>query len=223
MFWMSSSPIMKVIIPTAKSSSSKRRTTTSKGSVFHRRPDVIGFVPHVRDENPPMLRHNTVEIDQLTHIGIHAGCINQASRHTEGALAEGLLQEETHTVELVIRSRTVIHTQDTEPQVAMAHQSSDVHTGMRQAMEVLLCILPVPVNGRVAVEPREVRAPHGRRLWHHRKGRHAVLAKQLRGDALGRFHGEIGLCKDDQLRVRVHVDKTRAHNHTTRIDDLSYG
>src|SRR5215510_7459952 len=128
------------------------RSARNLEDLIQRRPDVIGFVPHVRDENPPMLRYNTVEIDQLTHIGIHAGCINQASRHTEGALAEGLLQEETHTVELVIRSRTVIHTQDTEPQVAMAHQSSDVHTGMRQAMEILLCILPVPVNGRVAIE-----------------------------------------------------------------------
>src|SRR5437016_5955535 len=105
----------------------------------------------------------------------------------------------------------------------MAYEGGDVHAGMRQAMEVLLCILPVPVNRWIAVEPGEVRTPHGRGLRHHRKSRHAILAKQLRGDALGRFHGEIRLSKNDQLRVRMHVDKTRAYNHATSIDDLPYG
>jgi hypothetical protein len=38
------------------------------------------------------------------------------------------------------------------------------------------------------------------------------LAKPLRSDALSRFHEQIGLRKDDQLRVRMHVDKTRAHD-----------
>src|SRR5215470_1382695 len=102
------------------------------------RPDVVRFVTHVRNENPPMLRHNTVEIDQLAPIGIHAGRIDQASGHAEGALAEGLLEEKTHAVELVIRCWTVIHPQDTEPQVAVAYQGSDVYAGMRQALEVLL-------------------------------------------------------------------------------------
>src|SRR4029450_13873458 len=77
----------------------------------------------------------------------------------------------------------------------MAYEGGDIHAGIRQALEVLFCILPVPVNGWVAVEPREVRTPHGRRLRHHRKGRHAILAKQLRSDALGCFPGEIGLSK----------------------------
>src|SRR4029450_7463057 len=98
------------------------RSARNLEDLIQRRADVISFVPHVRDENPPMLRHNTVEIDQLTHIGIHAGRINQASRHTEGALAEGLLQEEPHTVEFVICSRTVMHTPDTEPQGALDYK-----------------------------------------------------------------------------------------------------
>jgi hypothetical protein len=56
--------------------------------LIQRPPDVVRFVPHVGDEKPPMFRHDTVEIDEFTHIGIHAGRIDQAGGHTEGALGQ---------------------------------------------------------------------------------------------------------------------------------------
>jgi len=48
------------------------------------------------------------------------------------------------------------------------------------------------------------------------------MAKQLCGDALRRFHREIRLCKNDQLGVRMHVDKTRTDDHAACLNDLPY-
>jgi hypothetical protein len=136
--------------------------------------------------------YDFAEFDKLTRIRVDTGRINHTGAHAIGAGIKGFLQFLFHFFQLVPGGFAIVQSHNDHAKIAVRCQIRQIRSQRQRIhlIQVFVDRFPVPVEIPFAFQSGHGFFPGRYRLFIYRCRSHAVLCKNLCGDALIDFRGE---------------------------------
>ena len=134
------------------------RFARNANQLVERFEQLVSFASHVRDVFPFIFRGDLAELDQFIRLGVKRGRINQRRSDAEGARFHFFAHELAHLVELLLRRRAIVKTDDVLADCSGADERGDVagNAALLQKLQILRQHVPFDVVFNVGLLAQHV-------------------------------------------------------------------